>query len=188
MILTVLLPGMDSKAHRAEGTSRVTLAIVLRIFTAFGAWMADVFRLLLSESACCVVPSPLIFLPLPMDMVCHCTGPNPRRRWCRNHPNHILQHLHRQLPPKCKSCLRNFVSCPRPSLHTIHLGNRQKECELSVWPPFRLPHFLQPDRRMTTIIHVINPVLSMVVMTEWLRVLECFPFENPLSLTMDRPW
>ncbi len=179
---------MDSKAHRAEGTSRVTLAIVSRSFTAFGAWMADVFRLPLSESACCVVPSPLIFLPLPMDMVCRCTGPNPRRRWCRNHPNPILQHLHCQLPPKRYSRLRNFVSCPRPTLHTIHLGNRQKECELSVWPPFCPPHFLQPDRCMTTIIHIIDPVISTVVTTEGLRVLECFPFENPLSLTMDRPW
>jgi hypothetical protein len=146
-----------------------TLVIVWRSFNTFGAWMVDVFHLLLSKLECCVVPSSLMFLPLPMDMVCQCTGPNLRRRWCHNHPNPIFQHLHCQLSPKCKSHLCNFASCPA---HILPWQlTEEKECELSVWPPFCLPHFLQPNWCMTTIIHIIDPMFSMVVMMEWLHVL-----------------
>ncbi len=72
-IIPMILPlGMDSKAHGTEGTSRVTsLAIAPYSFATFSPWMVDVFHLphskLLFE--CHVVLSPLMLLPLSIDMV-----------------------------------------------------------------------------------------------------------------------
>ena len=57
----VLLPKMDPKAHRAEGASRVTLAIALCSFTAFNTWVVDVFHLPLGKFLCRVIPHALIF-------------------------------------------------------------------------------------------------------------------------------
>jgi hypothetical protein len=65
--------------------------------------------------------------------------------------------------------------CRGPSLHCIHLCDRQKESELSIGPPFCCPNFFQTDWIVTTIVDIVNPVLGMVVPAEGLGVLERFP-------------
>jgi hypothetical protein len=72
----------------------------------------------------------------------------------------VCHHPHRQLFTKFQRRHRDFLLRTPPSLHCIHLCDRQKESELSVLPPFCCPNIFQTNLIVTTIVNVINPVLA----------------------------
>ena len=122
------------------------------------------------------VPTSLTFLLLYDDMFGQCAGPSAHGR-CRSHSviiQLVCHHPHCQFFAKfqCRHCHSFF--CTRPSLHCIHLCDRQKESELPIGPPFRCPNIFQ-TWIVTMIVDVINPVLGTVVSAEGLGVFEGSP-------------
>jgi hypothetical protein len=95
-------------------------------------------------------------------------------------PHHLIviccvAYLHCQVLSESQHWLGNLLPCACPSLHTIHLCHQQQESELSVGPPFCLPHLFQSNRIMLTIVDNVDSMLCTVVAAEGLGVLERLP-------------
>ena len=100
------------------------------------------------------------------------------RRRCQNDPiclYVIRHHLNCQFSSKNQRRIRFLVPRTRPTLPGIHLRDRQQESKLPVRPPLCLPRILQPNWIVTTIIYVVDPMLTFVVPAEGFRITEALP-------------
>jgi hypothetical protein len=98
---------------------------------------------------------------------------------CRNDPitlYFVHHHLHCQFPSKSQRRIRFLVPCTCTSLPHVYLRDRHQESKLSIGPPLCLPHGLQPNRIMATIIYIVDPVLRFVVSAEGLPISKRSPF------------
>ena len=170
-----MLVGMDSKASHAKGMPGVTLTIAPCLCAAFRARMGDVQCVPLVE--CCVYT---FQLPSPFCRFTMTCSDNVRARVRTGDaaatPLSFSLFVSSALPVFCKIPMSAlpFLLCTRPSLHCIHLCDRQKESELPIGPPFRCPNIFQ-TWIVTMIVDVINPVLGTVVSAEGLGVFEGSP-------------